>query len=396
MFFFCFFAKLQFLLYLCTLIHNKELMDSLLQQMLLINIPAYICAGLALYRKFNQGQYYEAVVFTILMLDLFGLAYFTAMVLNPMTATGDNMQWLAIFTVLIIPILYLFHAPYTGHAKLDWAAVVLFLIGGLIFVPATSIELAPSYAMHYSTMPMAGYGVSIFYRGLYLFHVDWIIIILMSQTVLALMRVWRVVQYVRAQGGRYSFFTQAVLAWDFNCGYFLAVFFIIPLSLWQTPVMRLVYMIIAACIIGVGSLLIFFGFDLNPISEDSGKRSSLKQFVKENSDLVLNLKYMLEEEKIYLEPGIQTETLVHRLGTNFIYFGKIMYAEYGISFPEYVHRARVRYAQQLASDYASKPTASAIPLTLDDIAAQCGYKETETFIRLYRHITSEDPAELLR
>ena len=381
------------MLYLCSLIRNIELMDSLLQQMLLINIPAYICAGLALYRKFNQGQYYEAVVFVILVMDLFGLAYFTAMVLNPQTATGDNMQWLAIFTVLIIPILYMFHAPYTGHERLDWAIMVLFLLSGLIFVPATSIELAPSYAVHYTSMPVEEYGVSIFYRGIFLFHLDWIIIILISQTVIALMRVWKVVRYVHAQGGRYSFFTQAVLAWDFNCGFFLAAFFIIPLSLWQTPVMRLVYMIIAATIIGVGSLLIFFGFDLNPVSEDSGKRSSLKDFVRENSDLIRALKYMLEEEKIYLEPGIQAETLVHRLGTNFIYFDKIMYAEYGISFPEYVHRARARYAQQLASEHA---THSSLPLTLDSIATKCGYKDTETFIRLYRLITGEEPASLLR
>lgn len=368
-------------------------MNPQLVEILLINIPAYICAGLALYRKINKGQYYEVVLFALLMLDLFALAYFTAMVLNPETATGTNMHWLAISTILVVPILYAYHAPYTGHEKIDGAIIVLFLLGGLLFVPATSIELAPSYAVHYNTMPMQEFGVSIFYRGIFLFHVDWIIIILTLQTTIALMRVWRVVRFVHAQGGHYSLSTRAVLVWDFNCGFFLVVFFLVPLSFWQTQSARIVYMIIASLIIAVGSLLIFLGFDLNPVSEDSGKRSSLKDFVRENSDLIRALKYMLEEEKIYLEPGIQAETLVHRLGTNFIYFSKIMYAEYGISFPEYVHRARVRYAQQLASEHA---THSSLPLTLDSIAAKCGYKDTETFIRLYRLITGEAPASLLR
>lgn len=362
-----------------------------LLEILLINTPAYFCAGLALYRKINKGQYYEAILFTLLVLDLFCMAFFTAMVLNPETATGNNMHWLAISTILVVPILYAFHAPYTGHERIDWAIIVLFLLGGLLFVPATSIELAPSYAVHYNTMAMQEFGISIFYRGFFLFHVDWIIIILLLQTTIALMRVWRVVRFVHAQGGHYSFSTRAVLAWDFNCGFFLVVFFLVPLSVWQTQSAQIVYMITAALIIAVGSLLIFLGFDLNPVSEDSGKRSSLKDFVRENSDLVSSLRYLLEEEKIYLEPGIQAETLVHRLGTNFIYFGKIMYAEYGISFPEYVHRARIRYAQQLAKDANASS-----PLTLDSIATRCGYKDTDTFIRLYRFITGEDPATLLR
>lgn len=360
-------------------------------EILLINIPAYICAGLALYRKINKGQYYEAVIFALLVLDLFCMAFFTAMVLNPETATGSNMQWLAIFTVLVVPILYAFHAPYTGHERIDWTIILLLLIAGLIFVPATSIELAPSYAVRYDTMPMEGYGVSIFYRGMYLFHIDWIIIILLLQTTIAYLRVWRVVRYVHAQGGHYSLSTRAVLAWDFNCGFFLIVFFLVPLSLWQTPVMRMIYMIMAALIIAVGALLIFLGFDLNPVSDDSGKRSSLKEFVQENSELVSSLRYLLEEEKIYLEPRIQAETVVHRLGTNFVYFNKIMNAEYGISFPEYVHRARIRYARQLA-----KEANASSPLTLDSIATRCGYKDTDTFIRLYRLITGEDPATLLR
>ena len=337
----------------------------------------------------------------MLILDLIALAYFTAMVLTPETATGANIQLLAIFTVMIVPLLYAFHAPYTGHMSLDWANVVLLLLGGLIFAPATSIELAPSYALHYDSHPVEGFGVSVFYRGLYLFHIDWMICILFLQTAIALLRVRRVVKYVRAQGGKYSFAARAALIWDFNCGFFLLVFFLLPLSVWQTQPARIVYMILAALIIALGSLLIFFGFDLNPISDESGKRSSLKDFVKENMELVSALRYLMEEEKIYLEPGIQTETVVKRLGTNFVYFSKIMNAEYGISFPEYVHRARIRYAQQLASSVTRHPSVElsggvSSPLTLDAIATQCGYKDTETFIRLYRLITGEDPADLLR
>lgn len=137
----------------------------------------------------------------------------------------------------------------------------------------------------------------------------------------------------------------------------------------------------ASIIIGVGSLLIFFGFDLNPVSDEDGQRTSIRDFMAQNSELVNKLRYLLEENRIYLEPGIQAETIIQQLDTNHVYFERIMLSQYGFSFPEYVHCSRINHAQELMKNI---PTPS-----IDSIAQQCGYDSTETFVRFYERITNE-------
>ena len=330
------------------------------------------------------------------MLDLFGITYFTSQMLNPMTANNNDSFWLSTFAAFLVPLLYMFHAPAGGQTVINKTTVVLFLLIGLLFVPATSIELVPAYATRYYTRPMDEMGVSIFQRGVFLVHIEWIAIILFLQELIALSQLRRAVRYVHAHGAHYSPATRAVFVWDFNCGFFLAVFFFVPLPFWQQPLMRWAFLIIAMIIIAVGCILIFFGFDLNPVSDDDGKRTSISEFVQENKELINRLRYMLEEEQVYLKRGIQADMVIQQLGTNFLYFDRIMDSQYGVSFPEYVHRARIRHAQELIANRKHVHPGIYTPVTLDTIAQACGYENTTTFIHLYRRITGEDPSELLR
>ena len=361
---------------------------------LLCNIPAYVCAVLAAWRKFNSGQYYEGTIFLLIVLDLLGTAYFMSQVLDPATATEANLFRLAGFTAFLIPLIYMFHAPAGGQAKINKTTISLFLLAGLLFVPASSIELSPAYAAHYHTQPMEDMGLSVFYRGVYILHIEWIAIVLALQALLALYQLRRAVRYVHAHGAHYSRVSRAVFVWDFNCGFVLAVFFFLPISFWQQPFMRWAFIILASVIIGVGCLLIFLGFDLNPVSDEDGKRTSIKEFVQENGELINALRTLLEDEKIYLERGIQAEMVISRLKTNYVYFDRVMNTQYGVSFPEYVHRARIRYAQDLLEKQSKRPAGSR-PLTIDEMAARCGYEDTVTFIRLYKRIVGEDPAKQL-
>ena len=369
--------------YFCALFDKS--MNSQLLQILLCNIPAYICAGLALWRKLNNGQYYEAVILFLILVDLFGIAWFTSLVLEPITATDANQLWLHGFAAVLIPLIHMFHAPAGGEEKVTKTTLFLFALVGFLFVPASSIELVPAYATRYYTRPMDEIGVSIFYRGVFQFHVQWIVIILLSQALVSLVQLRRAVRFVHNHGAKYSKIARAVFVWDFNCGFFLAAFYVLPLSFWQQPTMRWIFIIMASIIIAVGCFLIFLGFDLNPISDDSGLRTSVKQFVADNGELINKLRVMLEDEKIYLERGIQAETLIRRLGTNNVYFDRVMEVEYGMSFPEYVHRARMAYAQTQIERARRIPASR--PLSVDRLAAECGYEDTSTFLHLYQRIT---------
>ena len=366
-------------------------MSTQLLEILLCNIPAYVCAGLAIWRKFNNGKYYEGAVLVAVVLDLLGVAFFMSVQLNMLTANDTAMRWWSGFTAFLIPLIYMFHAPAAGQDKVNNVTIALFLFTILLFVPATSVELVPYYASRYYTQPMDDMGVSIFFRGVFIVHIEWIAIILFLQAVVALYQVRRTVKFVRAHGAHYSRIARTVFVWDFNCGFFLAAFFFLPLSYWQQPVLRWVFIIVASVVIAVGCFLIFLGFDLNPVSDEDGQRTSMQEFVRENGELIGSLRYLLEEQQIYLERGIQAETIIRRLGTNYVYFDRVMNAQYGISFPEYVHRARIKYAQQLLRSQGTH--ANQLPLSMDEVAAKCGYEDTTTFLRLYKRITGEDPVK---
>ncbi|MBQ7631454.1 MAG: helix-turn-helix transcriptional regulator [Paludibacteraceae bacterium] len=356
-------------------------MTPVMLKILLCNIPAYLCAVLAAWRKFNNGQYYEGSVFVVIMLDLVAIAYFLALVLDPVTATSANQMSLAGLASLLIPLLYMFHAPAGGQQKINKTTIVLFLLTFIFFLPATSIELVPAYATRYFTRPMDDMGVSIFYCNRFITHIHWIAIILWAQAIVALYQVQRAIRFVHAHGGHYSWVTRLILAWDFNCGFFIAIFFALPKEYWYHTAAQWIGIITASIIIGVGSLLIFLGFDLNPVADEDGQRTSIQEFMTQNGELVNKLRYLLEERQIYLERGIQAETLIQQLGTNYVYFDRIMRSQYGVSFPEYVHRSRIQYAKELM---AHKLTPS-----IDSIAQQCGYENTEAFIGLYERITDE-------
>ena len=359
-----------------------------LQEILLINAPAYICAVLALWRKFNNGQYYEGTILLLLMLDLAGVAYLTAGMLDPATFFDDTTKlWLSGLTSIIVPLLYMFHATATGRAKVDKVTILLFFIAVMVFLPPASLELIPAYAVRYYAQPMNSMCLSIYYKNTFLFDIEWIALVLLLQTSISLFQVRKVVRFVKSQGAHYSKVSRAVLVWDFNCGVFLAVFYFFPEAYWVNPVLQMVFLIMASVIIGVGCFLIFLGFDLNPVSDEEGQRTSMKEFIRENGELISRLRYLLEEEKIYLERGIQAETVIQRLDTNHVYFERIMRSQYGLSFPEYVHRSRINYAQKILERHRRIP--ASISPNLEKLAQECGYEDTKTFLSMYHRITGE-------
>ena len=358
-------------------------MNQQLLCILLCNIPAYITALLALWRKWNNGEHYEAVVFGVLGVVVICEGFLAARVLDPDTINTAVMVAQANLATLIVPILFMFHAPSVGADRLNKTVILLFALTLLLFTPAVSLDWNPIYSKLQLTEPKSDYGLSLSVQGKPIYYVSWAAVIIVLQSLLALRKVRRVAAMVRAQGAHYSRTTRAVMVWDFSCGFYLTFFFLLPVTVWQQPVMRWIFYITSSLIVTLGSLLIFLGFDLNPISDENGKRFSLDEFVLENSDLVNHLRHLIDEENICLERGIQAETLVQRLGTNHIYFERMIRAQYGCSFPELVHRRRIEHVRTLINRIDHQ-------LTNDDlahIAVACGYLDASTLRTLWEQVT---------
>ena len=351
---------------------------------LLINLPAFLCAALALWRKRKDEAYYSAFILAILMGLLLVDAICVSQIFYVENAHALLVNMQAAVSVLIIPFIYLFIAPEGGQQRVSRTTVFLFLVTLLVLLPPTSLDLMPRYATVIKYLPpQKPLGVSIFWKGEFLYHLTWMAIILVIQSYMALTQSKQLYHLVKAHGAHYSWKTKGTYYWNFGCGYFLALSFLIPLEVWQQSSMRWVFYVVSSLFIGVGSLFIYLGFDLNPVvNHEGGKNTSLSDFMLENGDLVTKMRGMLEQERVYLEPGIQSETMAQRLETSLPYFLKMFVATYGCTFPYWVNRKRIEHSKEMLSRGES----------FERIATECGFSSTFAFLRMFMRINNGQTA----
>ncbi len=351
---------------------------------MMINIPAYICAAMALSRKIHDEEYYAASMFIVLMLLLIADAVLVSQIFYVETYSESLVRAQAGVSVLLVPVLYMFLAPEGGEAVLNRTTIMLFALTLLMLLPEMAWELVPGYAVTQYVEPQDVLGVSIFYQGQFVYHLYWAAVVLTLQAFVALSQMKRLYKMVTSHGAHYSWKAKAAYYWDFSCGYFLALSFLFPLTMWQTAEMRWTYYIFASAFIAIGCLLVFMGFDLNPIVIHQRKKLSLGDFMLETGDVVHEMRHMLEDDRVYLEKGLQSDTMAQRLDISHSYFLRMMQAVYNCSFPEYINNARVEYSKGLLRENK---------YSLEKIASLCGYSNTNAYIHLFKRVTGQTPYE---
>lgn len=360
------------------------MISSRLIVILLLNTPAYICAGLALWRKLRDEEYFAAVMFILLSAILIALAFLESKVLYIDTCTDELLSWEAGLTVLIMPLIYMFLAPEGENSVLNRTSIILFGLTLLLLMPEMAWELVPGYAVTQYVEPQDIMGISIFYQGRFIYHLYWAAIVLILQAFVALTQMKRLYNLVTGHGAHYSWKAKAAYYWDFSCGYFLALSYLVPIHLLQMIEYRWIYLVLADAFIAIGCLLVFMGFDLNPIVIHQRKKLSLGDFMLETGDVVNDMRHMLEEERVYLEKGLQSDTMAQRLDISHSYFLRMMQAVYDCSFPEWINNARVEYSKGLLRENK---------YTLEKIASLCGYSSVNAYIHLFKRVTGQTPYE---
>ncbi len=351
---------------------------------MMINFPAYICAGMALSRKIHDEEYYAASMFIVLMLLLIVDAVLVSQLFYVETYSESLVRAQAGISVLILPVLYMFLAPEGGEAVFNRTTIMLFVLTLLLLLPEMAWELIPGYAVTQYVEPQEVLGVSIFYEGRFVYHLYWAAVVVILQEIVSMSQMRRLYKMVTSHGAHYSWKARAAYYWDYTCGWLLAVSLLFPITVWQRVEMRWTYYIIFAAFIAVGCLLVFMGFDLNPIVIHQRKKLSLGDFMLETGDVVHEMRHMLEDDRVYLEKGLQSDTMAQRLDISHSYFLRMMQAVYNCSFPEYINNARVEYSKGLLRENK---------YSLEKIASLCGYSNTNAYIHLFKRVTGQTPYE---
>lgn len=106
------------------------------------------------------------------------------------------------------------------------------------------------------------------------------------------------------------------------------------------------------------------------------------------SDLALmeELRHLVDEEHIYLDPNLDLNTLSQRMGVPRYLLSKAVNTVYGKAFSAYINECRVRHAILLLSDPANDH------LSFEAIALDSGFPTRQTFYRVFKAQTEISPA----
>lgn len=115
-----------------------------------------------------------------------------------------------------------------------------------------------------------------------------------------------------------------------------------------------------------------------------GMPVDVDSFIALCHEMASQVRYLIEEEKVYLDPEYNTEKAVMHIGTNRTYFAKMMQAEFGCRFTDMLNDARVEYARELLMT---------TDLTVAEVAEKSGFSGAPTLSRRFSMKYGAAPSE---
>ena len=103
----------------------------------------------------------------------------------------------------------------------------------------------------------------------------------------------------------------------------------------------------------------------------------------DEGSLVSRFQRMMQDEQLFLTPGLTLSDVADRLHSNKTYISKMVNQTYGVGFPEVLNILRVDYAQQYVRKH---PDASQV-----DVAKASGFVSASSFNTVFKRITGYTP-----
>ena len=90
-------------------------------------------------------------------------------------------------------------------------------------------------------------------------------------------------------------------------------------------------------------------------------------------ELAERLERIVEDQQIYLRPGLKLDELANQMGTNRTYLQQALREVLHTTFSEYINRLRIAYAEKLMADHPD--------IKKEDLATRSGYVSLSSFYR---------------
>ena len=107
--------------------------------------------------------------------------------------------------------------------------------------------------------------------------------------------------------------------------------------------------------------------------------------VKKDDELMQRIEHLMDEQQLFLRPGLKVSDVATVLDTNSRYVSDCIKAAKGCAFLKFVNGYRISYAQHLLSQHPGKK--------ISNIAMESGFSNDKSFLRTFREFTGTTPAE---
>lgn len=355
----------------------------------LILLPIVLAAASAIVHKVRRARYVEAGIL-LGILCVVGVNAVATMFLygseQQPVIYSDRVGFFlfqGLLSCFIVPALYVYFSQQTGRPLYNPTTITLLSLIALMAVPNLCVDLSYTGSGGGTYDVIQPHCLCIFSGGHNIFHFPIENIVVLLQTAFVVRRLVIYGRQMKRYELRYSLSMTLFFAWSVACVVFVVVYNSIPYEMWNHNSFAIVYCVACMLLGCVGFTGIAMNMDLHPIlTLEEKEHVQMDNFIQANRQLAQKMRELLQDDSICMRQGLVIDDMVAMLGTNRTYFTRMMRAEFGMSFTDYIHQVRVERCKTLLETTDD---------SLEDIALATGFGSASNLSRVFKKLTQTTP-----
>ncbi len=313
-----------------------------------------------------------------------------ATVIDFMLLYHTPTMWILILNdiacAIFIPYLYFYLCKMLGLKNFYWNIVLMSSFSLLLLLPNIIISLDGTDVRAATELPATIINsrfISIVKGGEMLLEMPLYFLVVLLHIIVCALPI--IAEFERAKALRLTMNRPLRISLIIWCSFFLllAICAPLPMSFVTTPIGR--WIVFLAYTLPMCAVFIFYGMgndEARFVEDDTQKKVGLSDTFSEFSHLAQAARLLFKDDSFVFQQGLLVDEAVARLGTNRTYFTRMMKAEFGCNFNEYLAKVRTDKARILLKE-TNKP--------LDEIATLCGFGDSSSLNRTFKKEVGETP-----
>lgn len=348
--------------------------------LLILSLPF---VGWSTYSKLKRHSYYDAwLVAYPALAALVSALIFDASMAGRASLT---MLWIQMFlSATIIPLAYLYFSQQIGRQFNNGTNILLWTSLLLLFIPKCVIFL-PGQTSVFDSSQLHPFAIRLVQGLETKFAILTGDLIIVIQALITMMRIVPMTRKLRRYGLKLDQKIYAFVIWWVMTIIFIATISLSSVEALSSTLGKFYYFGGLTLLISTIHLLIALHFDLHPVKTEEGDTvQNVGSYIEHQSALMVQVRHIVEVDRVYLQPGYRTEDILKALATNRTYFTRMMQDNFGKTFSQYLNEHRLAHAQHLLLT---------TDLTQSEIALQSGFNEVTYMSRMFKSTYNLTPRQ---